>query len=83
MTLTVVPLSDKPSLQDIPALLRNLASEIESGEAEAKTLFIVIPQEAGGYPRLRGWGDIDGERQPIVQISLLQHWLLSRVTART
>lgn len=82
MSLTIVPLSDRPSLQDIPALLRNLAKEIESGDIEAKTLFVVIPQDDGGYPRLRGWGDVDGERQPIVQISLLKHWLLSRVTAR-
>ena len=83
MTLTVVPLREQPSLQDIPALLRRLADQIETGEVEARTLYVVIPQPGNDYPKLRGWGDIEGDRQPIVQIALLQHWLLSRETART
>ena len=82
MALTVVPLSDRPSLQDIPALLRNLAHEIESGEVEARTIFVVIPQDGGDYPKLRGWGDVEGDRGPIVQLALASHWLLSRQTAR-
>jgi len=81
MTLTVVPLRNSPSLQDIPALLRNLAAEIESGETVARSMFIVIPKD-GEYPELRGWGDVDGERRPIEQLALAQHWLLSRQTAR-
>lgn len=32
MGLTVVPLSDRPSLRDIPARLRRLAEQIEKGE---------------------------------------------------
>lgn len=81
MSLTVVPLRDTPPLQDIPALLRNLAAEIESGETVAETMFIVIPRD-GDYPHLRGWGDVDGDRQPIVQLALIQHWLLGRQTSR-
>lgn len=81
MTLTVVPLRDGPSLQDIPALLRNLAAEIENGETVARTLFIVIPRD-GEYPALRGWGDVDGERRPIEQLALALQWLCSRLTVR-
>jgi hypothetical protein len=81
--LTVVPLREMPSLQDIPALLRRLADQIANGEVEAKTLYVVIPQPGKDYPKLRGWGDVDGDRQPIVQVALLQHWLLSRETARS
>lgn len=81
MSLTVVPLRDGPSLQDIPGLLRNLAAEIENGETVARTLFIVIPRD-GDYPALRGWGDVDGSRGPIEQLALAQHWLLGRLTAR-
>jgi hypothetical protein len=82
MALTVVPLRDSPSLQDIPALLRSLAAEIENGETVAATMYVVIPQEGDDYPKLRGWGDVDGDRGPIVQLALVQHWLLSRRTAR-
>lgn len=81
MTVSVVPLRDTPSLQDIPGLLRNLATEIENGETVATTMFIVIPRD-GDYPGLRGWGDVDGERGPIVQLALASHWLLGRQTSR-
>jgi hypothetical protein len=81
MAITVVPLRDAPSLQDIPALLRRLALEIESGETEARTMYVVIPRD-GDYPSLRGWGDVDGSRGPIEQLALVQHWLLGRLTSR-
>lgn len=81
MSFTVVPLRETPSLQDIPALLRRLAAEIETGETVATTMFIVIPRD-GDYPSLRGWGDVDGDRGPIVQLALASHWLLGRQTAR-
>lgn len=81
MSVTVVPLRDTPSLQDIPALLRNLAAEIESGETVATTMFIIIPRD-GDYPQLRGWGDVEGERRPVEQLALVQHWLLGRQTSR-
>ncbi len=81
MSLSVVPLRESPSLQDLPALLRNLAAEIENGETVARTLFVVIPRD-DDYPSLRGWGDVDGERRPIEQLSLALHWLVSRLTSR-
>ena len=82
MTVNVIPLRESPSLQDIPALLRNLAAEIENGETAAKTMFIIIPREDDDYPVLRGWGDVDGNNNPVVQLALAQYWLLSRRTAR-
>jgi hypothetical protein len=81
MALTIVPLRDGPSLQDLPALLRSLATEIESGQTVARTIFVVIPRD-DNYPQLRGWGDVDGDRRPIEQLALAQHWLLSRLTRR-
>jgi hypothetical protein len=81
MSLTIVPLRETPSLQDIPALLRNLAAEIESGETMARTMFILIPRD-GDYPQIRGWGDVDGDRRPIEQLALASHWLVSRQTDR-
>jgi hypothetical protein len=81
MALTVVPLREGSSLQDIPALLRRLAADVESGEVVARTVFVVIPQD-GDYPQLRGFGDVDGARGPIEQLALAQYWLLGRMTSR-
>jgi len=80
--LNVVPIAEGPSLQDIAGQLRALADRIEGGEyGEVDTMFAVMPV-LGGYPKLWGWGDIDGQFDPIIQLELMKQWLLNNITAR-
>lgn len=83
MTINVIPLREnRPSLQDIPGCLRRLADEIESKPNDVHTLFVVIPV-SGEFPDLRGFGDVDGDRGPIVQLALAQHALLASCSRRS
>ena len=80
--IKVVQFSTKPPLNDLPALLRNKADEIERGEYPGlTTLFLVMPVE-GAYPRLFGWGDVEGKNHPVIQLSLVKHWLLTNEVSR-
>ena len=82
MTVTVVALHDgRPPLTDIPGRLRFLAQEIENGEVEAETAYVILPVK-DDYPRLRGFGNVDGDAAPIPQVALLQHWLLANMVKR-
>jgi len=72
----------RPSLADIPGRLRLMADRIERGETEATTAYLIVPRD-GDYPQLFGWGDIEGERSPIVQTALLQHWLCGNLIKRS
>lgn len=74
--LNVVPLSTEPSLQDIPAQLRALASRIESGDyGEVDAVFALIPRERD-YPKIMAWGNNHGAFDPIIQFELGRHWLV-------
>ena len=70
----------KPPLTDIPGRLRFLADEIERGDyGEATTLFVVIPVD-NGYPITFGYGNVDGENHPIIQLELAKASILSNLT---
>lgn len=72
----------KSDISDIPLMLRKLADRIEAGEFnEVRTAFVVLPVD-GGWPRLMGYGDIDGTNDPLIQCDLLRHWLITNLTAR-
>lgn len=83
MTAKIIPLREAPPLSDIVGMLRRLADQIEAGEwGEVETLFAVMPRP-GDYPRLFGWGDIDGQSDPVIQLELAKAWLLANMTARS
>lgn len=69
-------------LQDIPTLLRNLAHNIEIGEYnKVDTVYVVIPR-TDDFPRLFGYGDVDGDSGPLTQLLLMQHWLCQNLASR-
>ena len=70
-----------PSLNDLPALLRNKADEIERGELDATTMYLVAPVD-GDFPRLWAWGNVDGDNHPMVQLQYLLHRLGSMIMGR-
>jgi hypothetical protein len=80
MTAEIVPLPAK-DLGNIPERLRDLASRLEAGEESAGTLFVIIPV-AGDWPRLFGWGDVDGRNDPMIQLELCRHWLVENMVDR-
>ncbi len=70
------------NLNDIPGMLRKLADRIETGDLQdATTAFVIIPVE-DDWPRLVGYGDIDGRNDPLIQCDLLRHWLITNLTTR-
>lgn len=71
-----------PSLQDIPAMLRLMADQIEAGEHGSVTSMLVLIPEPDDYPRLFGWGDVEGGNQPVIQLELAKLWMLTNMTAR-
>lgn len=71
------------SLQDIPAMLRRIAEQIEAGEhGDVATAFMILPVD-GDYPRVFGWGDIEGKNDPVIQLELAKMWLLTNLIARS
>ena len=82
MTLTVVPLREVPSLNDIVAQIRAFADRVKAGEyGDVDAVFAVMPRE-GDYPKFWGWGDISGGNDPVIQLELAKHWLLTNLVQR-
>jgi hypothetical protein len=82
MSLTVVPIRDGPSLNDVVAQVRAFADRIEAGEyGEVDAVFAVMPR-AGDYPTVFGWGDINGTNDPVIQLELAKFWLLTNLVKR-
>lgn len=70
------------NLNDIPAMLRKLADRIESGDlTETKTTLVIIPV-SGENPILIGYGDINGQNDPMIQLQYCLHWLCANRTCR-
>lgn len=71
-----------PNLADIPAMLRRLADQIEAGDwDEVETAFLLMPRE-GKFPKLFGWGNIQGKNDPLIQFELAKHWLCENLVER-
>ena len=82
MTLSIVQLHEgSPSLNDISGRLRLIADQIDSGELEPSTLYVVMPRPQD-FPRLWGFGNVDGDNSPIIQLELMRHWLVSNLVVR-
>ena len=71
------------NLNDLPQRLRQLAEEIETGERPELTTVILILPQSGDFPKVFGWGDIEGRNDPIIQLSLAKHWFLQNLVLRT
>ena len=76
--LVTLPTKD---LSNIPERLRDLAARLEAGEETADTLFVVLPR-ADDWPRLFGWGDVDGRNDPLIQLTMCTHWLTTNLVGR-
>ncbi len=74
--------NEAPSLKDVPNRLRFLADNIEAGRhGEITRVFVVIPRRLD-YPTVLGYGDIEGSNDPIVQLALAQHLLVTSLVVR-
>ena len=51
----------KPSLHDIPAMLRNIADDIEAGEMGETVSGVMLIESTDGL-RVFGWGDAEGHK---------------------
>lgn len=74
----------KTNLNDIPAQLRAMADRIENGDESGQavtTVFCVVPVK-GAWPRVFGWGDVEGQNDPVVQFELAKLWLLTNLVER-
>lgn len=81
MTLTVVPLRDSPTLNDIPAQMRQLADRIESGEVETESVMCIVAVE-GDWPNIYGWGDNQGDYGNIGLLEMAKAWFVHHNTTR-
>ena len=82
--MKVVPIREKlVSLNDIPGMLRQLADNIEAGQYGGVTTCYAIVPQGNGWPILCGFGDIEGQRDPIIQMERMKHWLIQNDCART
>lgn len=63
-------------------MLRRTADQIEAGEhGEVGTAFLLLPT-ADDYPKVFGWGDVDGINHPALQCELAKMWLLTNIVSR-
>lgn len=73
---------DRAPLTDTAACLRQMADAIDDGEyGVVPSLFVVMPRD-DEFPLLFGWGDVEGNNQPIVQLELAKAWLINNLVAR-
>lgn len=79
--MKIVQLSGKPSLTDIPGRLRWLAGEIEANRIESKSAIVLLPI-SGDYPRIYGYGDVEGENHPVIQLEMAKTAFILNVMRR-
>ena len=81
--LKVVELHDgRPALNDIPGRLRLLADQIEAGEhGEVEGALVLLPQ-ADDYPAAFGFGDVEGQNDPIILCELAKAWFVNNLVRR-
>lgn len=80
--LNVVPLREAPALTDIVAQLRRIAGDIESGEIGDVTACYVLLPIADCYPRMYGFGRVDGENDVRIQLDLAKFRMLKNIVKR-
>lgn len=83
MSAEIVNLRDGvPLLSDIPGMLRRFADAVESGEyGDVQSLILLLPI-ADDYPAVFGWGDVEGQNDPIIQCELAKAWFVTSLVKR-
>lgn len=81
MTDNVIHLEIR-DLNDIPAMLRFWADRIESGETDATSAFLVVPQD-DDYPIVAGFGEHLGDLGNIAVMELAKQFFIDYLTARS
>lgn len=70
-------------LGDIPARLRKLANEVEDGGHGEATAALVILPRPGDFPAVFGFGNVDGDYSPMIQLQLALYWFTQNLVNRT
>jgi len=83
MSAEIVALRDgRPALNDIPAMLRQMAEDIECGSyGDVQSMIVLMPVE-DDYPNAFGWGDVSGQNDPIIQCELAKAWFVNNLVRR-
>lgn len=72
----------RQNLLDVPEMMREVADQIEQGmHGKISTVIMLIPIPEN-YPKVFGWGEVEGENHPIVQLELAKHWLVANLSSR-
>lgn len=79
--MKVIPLHQGPRITDIPAMLRQMADQIEGGELEARSALFIVPVDSG-WPRVFGWGKHLGDHGNIAVCEMAKTWLINNLVAR-
>ena len=78
----IVPLREGPKLNDLPAVMREVAGQIERGEIPATSALFVVPVEHD-WPIVFGWGEHLSDYGNIAVLELAKAWFVQNLTART
>jgi len=79
MNIVKLPITN---LGDLPAKLRELADTIDAGKHPGiESIFVVIPRD-NDYPVVYGFGSVEGDNNPIVQLELAKAWFVNNLTGR-
>lgn len=79
----VVMLRQGPSLQDVTGMLRKLAGDIERGEhGDVDSATVLIPR-ANDYPIVFGFGDMTGQRDPVITCEMAKAWMILNHVGRS
>lgn len=68
-------------INDIPAMLRQMADEIEAGAVEATSALFIVPREAD-FPAIYGWGEHLGDHGNIAVCEMAKIWFINNLAAR-
>jgi len=79
--MKVVPLRERPTVSDIPGMLRKLADDIESGETMAHAVLAIIPRD-GDWPVICGFGEHLGDHGNIAVCEMAKLWFANNLVAR-
>lgn len=72
----------KANLSEVATELRNLADSIDAGtHGEITTAFVILPNNED-WPAIFGYGTVEGDRHPVVQLELAKAWLVNNITRR-
>lgn len=77
----VVPLRTAPLVNDIPGQMRQMASMIERGEVDARSVVFIIARESE-WPEVYGWGEHLGDYGNIAVCELTKAYFVNNLVTR-